>query len=667
MLNRATVSLILFSTLAIVGCEPEPEPQIIYRPEDVAEPLQLEERRQRQLESAEQIDAFHDFRFEDRLAASGIDFQHKIVDDAGIAYKMVHYDHGNGLSIADVDGDSLLDVYFVNQVGANELWRNLGGARFENVTESAGVGLDSVVSVTSAFADIDNDGDQDLYVTAVREGNFLFENDGTGTFRDISEKAGLRHSGHSSGAVFFDFDGDGLLDLFLTNVGQYTTGERVPIEGLTRLENRESEYFYYVGYGDSTMGKLIPERDEENVLYRNAGDNRFVDVTEAAGVAGTGWSGDAIAWDVNGDGRQDLYVLNMNGNDEYYENVDGRRFELRTPEMFRRTPFGSMGAATLDYNNDGRIDLYLTDMHSDMWETNRYISPVREKERPQRVLPIRLPDGSAPNIFGNALFEQDADGSFTDVALETGTENYWPWGASSGDLNADGFEDLFVTSSMNYPFRYHVNSVLLNEGGEHFADSEFILGVEPRRGGRTAKLWYEVDCGEADHAVCDEMGAEGRVDVWGALGSRTSAIFDLDNDGDLDVVTGEFNDVPMVLVSNLSERMPDMTYVEIDLVGTASNRDGLGAAVRVVTDTLALTKVYNGKSGYLSQSSYPLYFGLGGHDRIDHIEVTWPSGRLQTVRGPLEANQLIEIVEGGAGRAEPDRLTERNPVSPDRP
>jgi hypothetical protein len=468
-----------------------------------------------------------------------------------------------------------------------------------------------------------------------------------GTFTDISEEAGLRFAGHSSSAVFFDYNRDGLLDLFLTNVGQYTTGERVPIEGRTRFDDQEGGYSYYVGFADSSMGKLIPERDEPNLLYRNAGGNRFEDVTSEMGVAGSGWSGDAVSWDVNEDGWPDLYVLNMNGDDEYYENQEGEGFVWKTADVFNQTPWGSMGVAVLDYNNDGRLDLYLTDMHSDMYETNRYISPAKEKEKPGMVLPIPhdYSRGTGLNLFGNALFENEGDMTFTDVADLTGTETYWPWGTSSGDLNADGYEDLFVTGSMNYPFRYGVNSVLLNNNGERFLDSEFIVGVEPRRGKRTAQVWFEVDCATEEHTVCEETGTSGPVDVWGALGSRSSILFDLDNDGDLDIVTAEFNAEPMVLVSNLSAQKPDIHFVKVKLVGTTSNRDGLGATVRVHANSMTYTQAYTGKSGYLAHSSYPLYFGLGDAETIDYIDVTWPSGHQQVVQGPLETNRLIEVEE----------------------
>lgn len=628
---------------ALTGCEPEK--RTVFRPVNVVDTTQLQRRHEMQWAISDEIDAFFGFAFTDRLSSSGIQFRHRIVDDAGIAYKMVHYDHGNGLSIADVDNDGFLDIYFVNQIGANELWRNLGDGSFENVTRAAGVGLDSVVCVSASFADIDNDGDQDLFVTAVRDGNFLFENDGSGKFTDVTDLAGLRHSGHSSGALFFDYDRDGLLDLFLTNVGRYTTGEKVPVRGRNRFHTTDEEFLYYVGFADSTMGQLIPERYEPNVLYRNEGNNRFVDVTETMGVAGEGWSGDAVSWDVNEDGWPDLYVLNMNGDDEYFENRQGQEFELMTIDRFGGTPFGSMGATTLDFDNDGRTDLYLTDMHSDMWETNRYISPVQEKQRPERVLPIRQ-QGDAINIFGNALFRNEGGGRFSDVALEFGAETYWPWGVSVGDVNADGYDDLFVTASMNYPFRYAVNSLLLNNLGSTFVDSEFLLGIEPRRDNKMATPWFDLDCTREAHPICRETGVAGKVEVWGAAGSRASAIFDLENDGDLDIVTGEFNDRPMVLVSDLSKRKSNFSFLKIDLVGTRSNRDGRGAVVRVYADSLVQTKVYDGKSGYLSQGSFPLYFGLGTVDAVDRIDVTWPSGLQDSIRGPIDTNRLIEIVEG---------------------
>ena len=214
-----------------------------------------------------------------------------------------------------------------------------------------------------------------------------------------------------------------------------------------------------------------------------------------------------------------------------------------------------------------------------------------------------------------------------------------------GDLNADGYEDAVVISSMNYPFRYGVNSVLLNNEGEEFLDSEFILGVEPRPNGRHSKRWFTLDCDGADekHPICADR--EGEIEVWAALGGRSSAIFDIDADGDLDILTNDFNSEPTVLVSDLSERNGDLRYLFVTLAGESSNRDGLGARVEVEVGERTLTKVQDGQSGYMSQSVIPLYFGLGAAGKVDRIRVRWPSGKVRVLEGPIEPNQHLVIGE----------------------
>src|SRR5207342_3804289 len=231
----------------------------------------LNARARAQRASIDRFKVVYDFQFTDRVKESGITFVHRVVDDAGIAYKPVHYDHGNGIAVADVDGDGLPDIYFTNQIGGNQLWKNLGGGKFADITRAAGVALAERISVTGSFADIDNDGDQDLFVTTVRGGNVLFENDGHGRFKDISKEAGVDLVTHSSGAVFFDFDRDGLVDLLVCNVGQYTTDQKGP-DGA------------YVGLTDAFLGHTHPDRFEYPVLYRNTGHNQFKDVTADVGL-----------------------------------------------------------------------------------------------------------------------------------------------------------------------------------------------------------------------------------------------------------------------------------------------------------------------------------------------------------------------------------------------
>jgi hypothetical protein len=598
-------------------------------PDDLEDTSWLERLGRAQLKAAAGFEVFHDFQFTDRVAGSGIIFKHRIVDDAGKAYKPAHYDHGNGIAIADVDGDGRPDIYFLNQVGGNYLARNLGGGKFEDITAAAGVAVAGKVSVSAAFADIDNDGDADLYVTTVRGGNVLFENDGAGRFRDISAASGVNYVGHSSSAVFFDYDRDGRLDLFLVNVGRYTTSATAG-EG----------YTYHVAYEDAFSGHLKAERTERSILYRNEGKNRFVDVSVRTGLRDTAWTGDASPIDVNEDGWVDLYLVNMQGDDQYYENVGGKQFVRKSRAVFPRTSWGAMGIKVFDFNNDGRMDVFVTDMHSDMSET---IGPQREKRKSEMQWPVEFRGTGKTSVWGNTFFVKEGPGRYREASDPLGVENYCPWGPSVGDLNADGFDDVFVASGMNYPERYMINSVKLNEQGRRFVDAEFVLGVEPRQGG-VATPFFELDASGRDKDHRDASGATGRITIWGARGSRSSAILDLDGDGDLDIVTNEFNAAPMVLVSNLAERTR-VRYLAVKLVGSKSNRDGLGAVVKVTAGGTTYTKVFDGSSGYLSHSLYPLYFGLGAAGGVESVEVLWPSGTRQSVLAPIAMDAVLEIRE----------------------
>src|SRR2546427_2318861 len=611
-------------------------------------PAWLTERARQETDLAARSPVVHDFRFTDRRQTSGISFANRVVDDAGRAYKLAHYDHGNGLCTADVDGDGLPDLYFVTQLGTNELWKNLGDGRFENVTVAAGLGWPDAIAVGCAFADIDNDGDPDLFVTTVRHGNRLFENLGRGTFRDITAPAGVGYVGHSSGAVFFDYDGDGLLDLFLTNVGVYTGNAR----------GRGGDY---VALNDAFLGHLHPERAEASILYRNLGGNRFKDVTRAVGLVDLSWTGDATPLDVNDDGFPDLYVLDMQGGNHIWLNEGGKRFRDATAKYFPKAPWGSMGAKVFDFDGDGRLDIFVTSMHPDMWVNippGDWTAEGRKSDTSQ-VAGRLFPTGKARFLFGNELFANRGGGRFEEVSDAVGVETYWPWGPSVDDFNADGWDDIFIAAGMNFPYRYGINSLLLNEAGQRFLPSEFLLGVELRPNGATDQVWFTLDCNGADRgqffcSACAQAGgaalgcrqdSTGHWTVLGSLGTRAAVLLDIDGDGDLDIVTNEFNGPPQVLVSDLAQRH-HVNSLAVRLRGTRSNREGLGARVTVVLPGgRRILKVLDGKSGYLSQSDLPLYFGLGGADHAASLEVRWPSGRRQTVAGPIQAGRPIEVVD----------------------
>jgi enediyne biosynthesis protein E4 len=626
--------------LACAGCigvlgslqaanEPEP-PEVRYPRVDVALDT-MEARIKVQRQTIRQFKVFHDFQFTDKLKESGITFVHHAVPEATYNYMRVHYDHGTGIAVADIDGDGLYDIYFVNQVGGNELWKNLGNGRFKNITEEAGVGLKDRISVGASFTDVNNTGRPDLFVTTVGQGNVLFRNDGNGHFTDVTEQSGLGPAKHSSGALFFDYDRDGLVDLLVCNVGIYTSDEKGPAGE-------------YVGLEDAFFGHLHPERFEGPRLFKNLGNYRFKDVTAELGLNPKIWGGDADVVDLNGDGWPDIYFLNMQGANHYFENQGGKKFVDKTSKYFPRTPWGAMGIKFFDYDNDGRMDLYVTDMHSDMMAAG--VLPQDEKEKlVTQPPPESQLGGPASNyIFGDAFYHNLGGGKFEEISDKIGVETYWPWGVSVGDVNADGWDDIFVTGGMNFPFRYGINSMLLNNRGVKFLDSEFLLGIEPRRVPYTQ--WFPMNCsqpaGPSEQKVCE--GYNTKITVMAPKASRSSVMFDLDNDGALDIVTNDFNSEPQVLVSNLAQRKK-IHWLKVLLVGSKSNREGLGATVRVTAGGQTYTKYNDGKSGYLSQSDLPLYFGLGDETKIERVEVRWPSGQVQTVRENLSENQVLVIEE----------------------
>lgn len=596
----------------------------------------LPERAKAQEATESQFKVFYQFHFTDELAKSGITFRHQALPYARDHYIRNHYDHGTGIAAADVDGDGLYDIYFVNQVGGNELWRNLGGGKFENITDSAGVGMKKTINVGASFADVNNTGHADLFVTTVNQGDVLFKNDGHGHFTDITKESGIDITAHSSGAVFFDYDNDGLVDLLVCNVGVYTSNEK-------------GSHGEYVGLPDAFFGHMHPERYEHPVLYKNLGNYKFKDVTAEVGLNPHGWCGDATPTNFDNSGWPGIFFLNMQGRDQFFENDGGKKFVDKT-EMFGKTPWGAMGVKSFDYDNDGRMDLIVTDMHSDMMAK---IGPAHEKEKvvPESLAMLGGPPnnfmmGGAPTnfIMGNAFYHNLGAGKFEEISDKIGVEQLWPWGVSVADINADGWQDIFVTAGMNFPFRYGINSMLLNNQGEKFLDSEFLLGIEPRKVPYTP--WFEMDCsqplGGLGQQVCE--GQTSKIMVTVPKASRSSVIFDLDNDGDLDIVTNDFNSEPQVLISDLAQ-VKKIHWVKILLQGTKSNREGLGATVRLTADGKTYTQYNDGKSGYLSQSDLPLYFGLGDAAKIDSIEVDWPSGRKQTVKDGLRENDTLTLTE----------------------
>ena len=565
-------------------------------------------------------------RFNDVLSATGITFTHHFLDtETGSRYRVNPYDHGSGLAIADVNNDGKEDIYFLDFLGPNHLYINQGSMRFTEQAGPAGIRVDRSLSVGAAFGDYDNDGFQDLYVTTYRGGNHLFHNRGDGTFEDVTGKAGVGYNGHSSSPTWFDYDLDGDLDLYVCNIGKFTT-ETISLE---------ADYFFegvplpFEEVAKTPDNKLPGEAD---LFFRNDGDGTFTDLTKEAGLGANDWNADAAVADIDLDGYPDLYVSNMFGANHLFRNRGDGTFEDVTPTALGRTSWGGMGSRFFDANADAYPDLYVVDMHSDMWSDTDDIGEIKPPEKFDTVMGARVsfgkvikkPDDTMAKsvLFGNTFFTNRGDGTFAEQSADAGLETWWPWGIATGDFNNNGHEDIFVAGGMGYPYFYWPNRLFLNDGSGKFQDAASAAGVEPPRAGTVLK-------GAAINGKPFYRS------------SRATASADLDGDGDLDLVVNNFNHEPYFFRNDT----PDKNHLRLKLRGTTSNRDAIGARIKVTAGGRTWHRWVSSAEGYLTQSSRIAHIGLGSVSSVDQVEVLWPgSSTPQTVANP-KINEVIEIVQ----------------------
>jgi len=571
--------------------------------------------------------------FKDIAAEAGINFRMGFLPaEQGDTFKINLYDHGCGIAIGDINGDGHDDAYFLNQLGPNALFQNTGDGTFVEVTEEAGVALADRISVGATFSDYDNDGDQDLYVTSTRGGNTLFRNRGNGAFEDVTKQAGVTFVGHSQTAAFFDFDRDGYLDLLVANTSNWTS------------DAYDEDSRYFVGKGlVGGLDEVVGSRIEPNILFRNNHDGTFSNVTEGSGLAGRGWASDLAILDYDEDGLPDIFITSMFGPDQLYRNLGGGRFEDVTSTVLGRTSFGAIGCRIFDFDSNGTLDLLVVDMHSDMWmglDYNHVSLQTARKHQADKFKYFYGPDTESNAelmtleqdlesvldfqhkdvLFGNVLFRNLGRGKFQEATDEAGLETFWPWGVATGDFNNDQHEDVFIAAGMGYPFYYWPNSLMMNQGNGTFLDQAQSCGIEPPR---------------------DGIYLEDRIqDRYAVRSSRCAATADFDNDGRIDILTNNFNHEPYYF----RNEFPTQNFLALRLTGTASNRDAIGAVVTVSAGNRRQIRLLQGASGYLSQSSKTLHFGLGSAARVDAVEILWPSGRRQSL-SELAINQILEVTE----------------------
>jgi hypothetical protein len=528
--------------------------------------------------------------FTDVTRATGITFKHTLAPEK----KYILESMSGGVALIDFDRDGRLDLYLVNapavataaepRSARSELWRNNGDGTYADVTDKAGVGYPGW-GMGAAVGDYDNDGWDDLYVTCFGPDR-LFRNQGDGTFVDVTAKAGVSDPRWSTGAAFGDYDNDGRLDLFVANYVE------MRLDGLPEFGKGKTCQFQGLAVQCGPRG--LPGAGDS--LFRNNGDGTFSDVSVRAGVQDTaGRYGMGVAWcDFNDDGRVDLYVANDTGPNYLYRNNGNGTFTdvglaSGTALSENGAAQASMGVAIGDYDHRGRWNILVTNFSDEY----------------------------------NTLYRHEKDFVFADASYATQTAKaslpYVGWGAGFFDYDNDGWLDLLVVNGHVYP--------QVERAGLSTAYRQPKLLYRNRRDGTFA------DAGrEAGPAIAHpEVG-------------RGAAFGDLDNDGDVDVVIGNLDGAPTVLRNEGGSRNNSLT---IDLAGGASNRSAFGARVRVTSGDLVQIAERRSGGSYISQNDTRLHFGLEKRTTIDAVEVRWPAGTTQTFTG-LPVNAFVRITEGDA-------------------
>ncbi len=502
---------------------------------------------------------------------------------------------GSGVAFFDYDNDGWMDIYLTNGIRFDEtytaktaptqhLYRNNRDGTFTDVTEKAGLARTGWGTGVSV-GDYDNDGWDDLFCSYWGH-NILWHNNGDGTFADVTAKAGLHEDRvrWGTGSTFLDYDRDGFLDLFVSNYIEFDV-KKVPVPG-------QMGYCQWKGIPVMCGPSGLP--GGMNILYHNNGDGTFTDVSQKAGILKPGprYSITAVSYDFDNDGWPDVYVaVDSMPSILFHNNHDGTFADMAVAAGCAYSEEGQeqagMGVAVGDYDCNGWLDIFKTNFSDD------------------------TPD----------LYRNNGDGTFTNVTFVSGlgvNTQYVCWGAGFMDYDNDGWPDIFHVTGHVYP-----------EIESYHLDAFF----------RSPRLVYRNLGNGRFKDVSKDMGPG----VNALHSSRGCAFGDFDNDGDIDVLVLNMNDYPSLLRNDGGNKN---NWINIKLLGTKCNRTAIGARVRVLTGKHAqMDEVHSGAS-VMSQSDLRLHFGLGQTERIDEVEVKWPTTQKIEKFTNIEANQFLIIKEG---------------------
>lgn len=554
-----------------------------------------------------------------------------------LEFAMIRYGPG-GITAADVDDDGFYDLFIPDGV-ESRLLVNRGDGTFEDRTAQAGLSGLSGVSV-GLFADYDNDGHKDLFASRTFEPNQLFHGNGDGTFSDVTARAGIGADCCTTVASWADVDNDGDLDLY---VGRYLDPrERIPTT-------------FYARNG------------EPNRLYRNEGDGTFTDVTEEAGVAEPGLCLGSAFGDYDADGWPDLHVSNDFGRKTLYHNRGDGTFDDVTVSSGTLAYGAGMSSSFGDYDNDGRLDIYVAHIRSDhawfaeaptvyRYMLNSFRQGVWASDMPLYFEIFRQSGTQFVEVFqqmasGNTLLRNRGDGSFEDTTWEAeANPPGWFWGSGFADFDNDGWLDIYSANGWVYGEPdTEIELDFLNDVVSHqdvyktgvLFDPEHFEGRSWHGWERNRHLLNDGD------GTFTEIGHAAGTDLL--RNSRGVAVADFWNRGVLDIAVSASTDRHALLANRPT---PDRSWLQVEVAGAAgdlpegSNRDGVGARLTLTAGGLSQVREVTLGDGYGSQSSLRQHFGLGAARTVDRLTVRWPrSGRVQTFEN-LEPNRIVRVTEG---------------------
>ena len=556
--------------------------------------------------------------FVDVTNEAGIRFQHS----SGTRSSLLPEDMGSGAGFADIDNDGDVDLYIVNISGpftqggeshkgnANALYRNNGDGTFTDITRAAGVGHQGY-GMGCVFADYDGDADLDLYLTTYGE-NVLYRNNGNATFTDVTKAAGVGCELWSTGAAFADVDGDTDLDLYVCNYVTYD---------LEQLEQMKEESLQSGKPVPSALNPHVFE-PQDNVFYRNNGDGTFTDATDEIGIAAVGGrSMQAIFSDFDNDNDVDLYVANDTSTNHIYRNDGGGAFTDVSAESWAADFRGSMGLTAGDYDADGDIDLFMSHWVDE--ENALYRNLLKESVSSQQSAVGKEPfaagsDTQPPHTESRKPKAESqhirfVDESYTAMLAEESIKQIG-WGTTLFDYDNDGDLDIFVTNGSTF---------------QELRQPEVLI---PQ-----ADMLFRNNGDETFADVSQEAG----IAALPIRVGRGATFGDYDNDGDVDIFIVN-NHAPPTLLRN--EGGNRSNWLHVKLVGTEANRDAIGAKIQVKTaDQTQIREIYAGDS-YMSFNSLIAEFGVGNATQIEMLQVTWQNGETQKLHN-IPANQRIHITQ----------------------